>query len=162
MESSSWLDDARESVRKDLDRLLAAESRQVEELAETRAGLGRARGLLEALDAYCGGEPGNQAEPEARERADLILAAASGGAEGEAAERETAERAKLLDVMRGVPGRNAWRPIQVAERLGHADTAAVRLLMDRMVADGELVKSSSRRYQLPPEAAEVPGEPPAM
>lgn len=161
----SYAREYRDSVFGDLTRLLAEEARQAGELAGTRTRIEQARVLLAAIDAYAGVLPvgqedqaaGDEDVPAAPEHAGLTLV--PGSAEAEA---DRAERIRVLAIMRGAAGRTSWRSGEVTERLGRADTADVRLLMDQMVADGELVKTSARGYGLPLEAAEAPGETTAM
>ncbi len=52
---------------------------------------------------------------------------------------------------------NAWRASQVGERLSRPDTGTIRRIMEQMVNDGELVRSSDRRYRLPSAVAAAPG-----
>lgn len=152
-----------ESVLRDLGLLLAKEARQAGEIARTRAEIEQARALLQALEAYYGAEPTAEGgEPAVPQPAALVLLTADQRPDPEDAKREAAYRAGILGVMRAVPGRNAWRPNQVAERLAAPDVAGIRLLMDRMVDERVLVKSENRRYRFPQEPDDALGETTAM
>jgi hypothetical protein len=141
---TAWWDEARESTISTLSRDLVAEARLSHDLDTTRARIERSRRFLKSLESA-------REDQETPEQAGLVLVADRQGS--------NADREKILTVMRGSTRLNAWRASQVGERLGRTDTGSIRSLMEQMASEGELVRSSDRRYRLPSQAAAARDKP---
>lgn len=135
---TAWWDEARESTISALSRDLLAEARLSHDLDATRARIDRSRRFLKSLENA-------RDDQKTHEQAGLVLVADRQSAD--------ADREKILTVMRGSTRLNSWRASQVGERLGLTDTGNIRSLMEQMASEGELVRSSDRRYRLPSQAA---------